>query len=351
MHLPRPWLLTVLLLLGLTACLPIPSVSAPEPVAQATQPPAPTTAATTPPTAVPPTPIPTLTPVPSPVPATAVPTSTPQPTASPTPIPSPTPTASPTALPPSAFINDIPQTDFLWLPPETITNVQATFWQGQGVGREANRFSKLGDSLVAHPGFLTMFDSGAYNLGTYERLQPTIDFYRDSYGRYGVGLKVGLSSYGVFDPFWADKDWCEPNEHLLACEIRLNNPSILLIQMGTNDASPSFEQNMREVVRYTQEQGIVPVLITKADRFEGDNRNNEALMRIAQEENVPLVDFDLLANTLPGRGLREDNAHLTVPAYHDYAQEETLTYGHGVHNLALLMMLSELRGIAFGGGG
>ncbi|MCA9980572.1 MAG: hypothetical protein KDD89_07065 [Anaerolineales bacterium] len=318
----------------LVACLP--SVQAPPPAtALPTTNPLPTQM----PTAVPPTPIPTLTAVPLPPTATAVPTSTPQPTAT------ATPTPLPTAVPPSARINDIPQSDFLWLPPETVSNVQNTFLRGQSLGRAPNRFSKLGDSLVAHPGFLTMFDRGAYNLGPYERLQPTIDYYADSYARYGVGLKIGLSSFGILDPFWADKEWCNPNEHLLACEIRLHNPSMLLIQMGTNDASLSFEENMREVLTYALDEGVVPVLITKADRFEGDNRNNEALRRLAAELNVPLLDFDLLADTLPGRGLRDDNAHLTVPDYHDYAQPETLTYGHGVHNLALLMMLDALREI------
>ncbi len=333
------WLMASLFLMG---CQPNTAVSTPLPTT------APVAALpTSQPTAVSPTLIPTLTPTLTPNP-TATPS--PAPTNTPSPVPTATATAtavpSPTAISPAHLINDIPRADFLWLPPETISKTQETFQRGQQQhGRAPRRFSKIGDSLVAHPGFLTMFDSGAYELGPYAPLQPTIDYYAGSFTRYGVGLKIGLSSFGILDPFWADKKWCNPNEHLLDCEIRLYNPSILLIQMGTNDANASFERNMRAVISYAQEQGIVPVLITKADRFEGDNRNNESLRRLATELAVPLVDFDLLADNLPGRGLRDDNAHLTVPLYHDYANQETLTYGHGVHNLALLMMLDELRQI------
>lgn len=332
------WLVTGLLLLG---CEPPTAVSTPLP---------PTPIAALPssqPTAVPPTHTAEPSPTPSPTTTqTASPPPLPTATVSPTASPTVTRDPPPTAVSPAQFINDLPRTDFLWLPPETIAHVQETYQRGQREhGRVSRRFSKIGDSLVAHPGFLTMFDSGAYELGRYAPLQPTIDYYAGSFARYGVGLKPGLSSFGILDPFWADKEWCNPNEHLLDCEIRLYNPSILLIQMGTNDANASFERNMRQVINHALDQGVVPVLITKADRFEGDNRNNESLYRLATELHLPLVDFDLVAGTLHGRGLREDQAHLTIPPRHDYTQDSTLTYGHAAHNLALLMMLTELHHI------
>ena len=217
---------------------------------------------------------------------------------------------------------------------------------GQALGRDSNTFSKLGDSLIANPHFLTGFDIGPYDLGSYEYLQPVIDYYAGSYERYGVAIHAGLHSWGVFDPMWADKNWCQPNESILACEFRLNNPSVLLILLGSNDAGApgSFDYNLRKTVEYAIENGVIPVIATKADRFEGpQDENNIMLRQIAADYLIPLWDFDLLAETLPGRGLQEDNIHLTVFVEYDYTMPEALQLGHGAHNLTALMVLDAIR--------
>ena len=69
-------------------------------------------------------------------------------------------------------------------------------------------------------------------------------------------------------------------------------------------------------------EGVIPVLATKADRFEGeDNRNNKIIRQAAYDYRVPLWDFDLLAGTLPGRGMGADDVHLTFFDYYDYNLE------------------------------
>ena len=216
---------------------------------------------------------------------------------------------------------------------------------GQVRGRYPNKFSKLGDSLIATPYFLTQFDKEHYNLGDYAYLQRAIDHYAGSFERYGVAIKAGLHSGGVFDPMWANKDWCQPNESLIACEFRLNNPSVLLILLGSNDsgAPDSFDYNLRKVVDFTIENGVIPVLATKADRFEGpDNRNNLILRQIAADYQIPLWDFDIMADTLPGRGLQEDEVHLTEFAENNYTMSEAFQSGHAVHNLTALMVLDTI---------
>jgi hypothetical protein len=102
---------------------------------------------------------------------------------------------------------------------------------------------------------------------------------------------------------------------VIACEIRLHNPAVILVIIGTNDNSEAhiFEENMRRLVTYATENGVIPILITKADRYEGEeNRNNLLIRQIAVDYQVPLLDFDLVASTLPNRGLGEDGVHLTV---------------------------------------
>lgn len=246
----------------------------------------------------------------------------------------------------SLAINGMPVDSIIVFPDEVAENVRQIFERGQEIGRDAHAFSKLGDSLIATPSFLTKFDVGPYNLGPYDYLQPTIDYYAGSYERYGVALRPGLHAWGVFDPFWANKEWCQPNENLLACEFRLNNPSVVLILLGTNDVGnpPGFAKNMRQVVEFSIENGVIPVLVTKADRFEGpDNTNNNILRQIAADYQVPLWDFDLVAETIPGRGLGEDQVHLTVFVENDYTMPEAFQTGTGVHNLTGLMALDAVR--------
>ena len=245
----------------------------------------------------------------------------------------------------------MPYSDFILLDEDVKAHIRAIYARGQEMGRDPHAFSKLGDSLIANPYFLRVFDQkdpnlGPYHLGDYAFLQPVIDHYAGSYDRYGVGIRVGLHAWSVFDPMWASKKWCNPGETLLDCEIRLHNPSVMLVLLGSNDDAPqiTFESNYEKIVLHLIEQGIVPILYTKADRFEGpDNRNNLSIRKIAAKHRVPLLDFDKLADTLPNRGLGPDGIHLSVAPTNDYRLPETFRYGNTVHNLATLVMLERMQ--------
>ncbi len=260
--------------------------------------------------------------------------------------PPPTDTPQPTAtLPVITDINGMQAADFIIMSPQTRENVRAIFAQGQAVGRDPNVFSILGDSLIATPQSLAQWDTDSYDLGDYAYLQPTIDRFSGSFGRYGPSVRVGLHSWSVSDPLWADKDFCLPNEDVLTCELRLNNPSIMLVFLGSNDAGlpGGFKINYKKVVEGLMANGVVPILATKADRFEGpDNANNIAIREVAAELEVPLLEFDLLANTLPGRGLGPDNVHLTYLEPVDYTSPGIMAIGYPVHNLAVLIILDEV---------
>lgn len=264
-----------------------------------------------------------------------------------TPITTATSQPSPTPLGPQE-INGIPLSSIVPMPPETAANVVSIYARGQELGRNPNTFSKLGDSTILNPHFLGPFDLGDYNLGDFDYLQPTIDRWRGSFERHGVGAHHGLHSWTVFDPMWADEKWCEAGEHLLACEIRLQNPSVLFVRLGSNDAgSPDgFRFNVKEVIEYAIENGVIPIIGTKADRFEGSNENNDILRALAAEYHVPLWDFDLLAGTLPGRGLDTDNVHLIIDEMpHDYTQPDAFQRGHAMQDLTALISLDQVRRI------
>lgn len=278
-------------------------------------------------------------------PATALPSATPVPATTMAPSPTPSPEPSPTPLwPPD--INGLALSSLVPMSPAVAQNVAAIYARGQELGRDPRTFSKLGDSTILNPHFLGPFDAGDYDLGEFANLQPTIDQYAGSFARHGVAARFGMHSWTVFDPQWADKKWCEPNEDSLACEFRLNNPSVLFVRLGSNDAgAPSgFRFNLKEVIETSMENGVIPIIGTKADRFEGNNENNEILRALAAEYNVPLWDFDLLADTIPGRGLDTDNVHLIIDDLpHDYTQPETFQRGHPLQDLLALIALDQVR--------
>ncbi len=273
---------------------------------------------------------------------TAVPTDTPTPTPTPTETPAPTPSDTPTATPAPIDVGGIPLDEIIVMSPAVRERVRQTFALGRELGRNPNAFSKIGDSVALTPHYLTRFDSGPYELGEYAYLQPAIDQYAGSFERYGVATRIGLHAWSLFDPLWANKDWCQPNEHMVDCEIRLHNPSVLLIRLGSNDAGAekAFDDNMRALVETALQYGIVPIMATKADRFEGPgDRNNTIIRQIVADYDLPLWDFDHVASIIPGRGLGGDQVHMTMADSNDYTDPESFERGYPVSDLTALMSL------------
>lgn len=275
-------------------------------------------------------------------------------TASPVPVtmtPSPltvtalTLTETPFPTPPRlTSINGVPLESFLITPKNVIENSRAIFAAGQAMGRNPRAYSKLGDSTIENPHFMARFDEGPYNLGEYAYLQGVINQFSGSHARQGLAVRRGNHSWTITDPMWADKAACLPNETSIACEIRVHNPSIIIIRLGSNDRGvpAGFDQNLRQIVQIAIDSGVLPVLGTKADRFEGSNVNNDMIRQVATDYQIPLWDFDLLASTIPGRGLDVDAVHLTTFYAHDYTSPTAYQRGHGVHNLSALIALDAI---------
>jgi len=281
------------------------------------------------------TPVPTLTTAPT---ATPTATAPPPPTATATPSPSATPALAP---PQPVAVNGVPFESIVVMPPEVVAHVRQIFAAGQALGRDANAYAKVGDSTTENPHFLARFDEGPYNLGAYAHLQAVIDQFRGSHSRDSVAVRIGLHSWTANDPAWAEPGLCLPNETPVECEIRLHNPSIILIRLGTNDAgAPAlFEANIRRIVDTAIAAGVIPIIGTKGDRHEGSNENNDSLRRLAAEYRIPLWDYDRVASTLPGRGLDADAAHMLTFYAHDYSDPTAFSRGHAMHNLTALMVL------------
>lgn len=239
------------------------------------------------------------------------------------------------------------------VPASVSDRVREIYQIGLAMGNNPHAFSKVGDCHSTNPFFLADFDLGpnVYHLGEHANLQETITYFQGSWGRTSLAAKKGLSTAGVLAPLWADWKQCSNNESPLDCEIRKNHPSFVIISLGTNEAlevkkDPStFEGRLRRVIEHVIDQGVVPILSTKADNDEGDHFINYTTARLALEYQLPLWNFWLAVQDIPQQGMRNSN-HLTFApsnSYTDFSNLDNLQYGMQMRNLTALEVLDFVR--------
>ena len=79
------------------------------------------------------------------------------------------------------------------------------------------------------------------------------------------------------------------------------------------------EERYRQIIEYTIAQGIIPVLITKADDLESLENTapvgyiNTTIRALALEYDVPLLDLRLAVEGLPNHGCNADGFHYNTP--------------------------------------
>jgi len=242
----------------------------------------------------------------------------------------PTPTAKPDAW------KDLP------VIPTVSARAKEIFQKGLASGNNPGAYSKVGDCESTPTWFLGDFDAGKerYNLGDYSELQAVIDQFKGSHQRTSLAARRGANAASILTALWADPKQCQANETPLACEFRLNKPSIALIMLGTNDVNhmKNFEPQMRLIIEYCIDNGVVPVLATKADDLEKDGSINATIARLAVEYDIPLWNFWKAVQPLPDHGLQEDGSHLTwSPNF--FNDPENLKRAWPVRNLTALQVL------------
>jgi hypothetical protein len=214
---------------------------------------------------------------------------------------------------------------------------------GLTLGNNPRVFTRVGDCNSVPPDFLGAFDNPqAYRLaGPFAALQEVVDHFAGSFSRDSQAAAAGFSAAAILDPAWANLRLCQPGETPLACEYRLARPSFALIGVGTNSTwqrEADYELGLRAIIQFSLDRGVVPILSTKADNLEGDDRLNTVVIRLAAEYDLPLWDFALAARRLPDHGLGGDRYHLTwgPPVFDD---PQRLTFGWQVRNLGALQAL------------
>lgn len=264
---------------------------------------------------------------------------------------SPTITATVPAAAPTAQVYD-PAVPGSWMylpviPDQLSQRVIDLYEAGKTSGLNQNAFSKVGDCDTSSPYFLAPFDMSpsGYRLGDYSSLVEVIKFYEGSFERVSLAAKPGASIATVFSSIQADPTQCKANETPLVCEIRTHRPAIMFVMFGTNDVKTStpdgFETNLRRLVDIALQNNIVPVLVTKADNLEGDNRMNAIIVSVANEYELPVLNLWRAMQSLPNEGLQPDGIHLTY-AQPFFDLPENMQMGWPVRNLVTLQMLEFL---------
>ncbi len=261
-------------------------------------------------------------------------------------IPSPS-TPQPSPIGPSATPRTPPPPDAWMTAPITPTiseTARQIFVQGQALGRDPHAFSKVGDCQSITTYFLANFDTpGLYRLGSYSDLQATIDWFPGSFARESLSVKGGLNAAAMLSPFRADPKQCQAGETPLACEYRLHNPSIAIISLEEwwEGAPEKYEIYMRQIIEYTIQQGIVPILGTKADNLEGDHFINATIYRLAWEYDIPLWNFWASVQHLTTHGLVDDGFHLTH--VNNFYFDKRTRSGWTMRNLTALVALDAVQ--------
>ncbi len=235
------------------------------------------------------------------------------------------------------------------------------FRRGQALGNRPDVFSKIGDSITASPAFLEAVGEGITILGPYIYLQEVIDFYTitpvrnedNSFLNESLSAQIGWSSPVPLDPKFADETLCLPDETPLACEYRIVRPSVALIMFGTNDLSYidlySYEYWLWQMIEFSIDQGVIPVLSTIPPREDYDAKRaefNRVVREAALRYDIPLWDYGRVMENMPEFGLSIDGIHPSLPAlgYRGTAdfREGNLTSGFVVRNLTALHVLDTI---------
>lgn len=255
-----------------------------------------------------------------------------------------TPLVTPTLLAASSPVPTLSPVGWQDLPvlPEIDPSMKDVYRLGLMLGNNPRAFSKVGDCGSTPAWFLGDFDRNPkyYDLGEYTYLEPAIQEFQGSYERTSLAAKAGFNAASVFSLIWSNREQCQPDETPLACEYRIQRPSFAFIMLGSNDVwhQDSFEPQMRQIIEYSLQHGVIPILSTKADNLEKDGSINTTIARLAQEYRVPLINYWRAVQSLPDQGLQDDAVHITWGP-NRFNDPEVMQAGWPVRNLTSLQAL------------
>jgi len=193
--------------------------------------------------------------------------------------------------------------------PAISEEMRQVYLRGLAEGRSPNAFSILGDCQSQPEVFLGVFDSDPdVSIALPASLRQTVEQFRGSFDRYSPTVKDGTTEGALLWVEWNDnkEKKCQPGETPLDCELRVHQPSIVFVHIGTHYESRQMGY-MRKIIERILQHGAVPVIVTKADNRELDEKINPNLVAMAVEYHLPVWNFWKTVQHLPNRGMEKDS--------------------------------------------
>lgn len=229
--------------------------------------------------------------------AQGTPTATPDATAKPGTLPTP---RDPYTGPPSSLWKQ-------WaVQPASLSNaLKELYRQGIEQGNNPHAFSFLGDCQSVPDVFMGIYDQDPdFVVALPEYLQETVRQFGGSFERYSPTVKDGTTEGALLWYGWNDNlaGECSYGESPLDCELRVHQPSIVFIHVGTHWEARNRDY-LLTIINKIMEAKAIPVLVTKADNRELDERVNQTYADLAAEYNLPMWNFWASVQHLPENGM------------------------------------------------
>jgi hypothetical protein len=245
------------------------------------------------------------------------------------------------------------------------SNLQNVYNNGVGQGRNNMAFAVVGDDTAALTSYLDPFGDGVYTVAPGEPMSVEIEAAigrhltdlggYNSFSRQSVATGAGWLAQNLFDP--ATDPQCNGVETWLACELRVVNPAIVIINVGYNDVTAgtdpvAFQGTVETIIQNALDGGIIPVVATvyPIPGFESQTQAiNEAIINAANNMTVPIfnqwrafTEIDPAGNGLDGGGNPS-----VAPEGDDYVLQG-IPYGANERNRRILILLNDLVATFFG---
>jgi hypothetical protein len=183
-------------------------------------------------------------------------------------------------------------------------SVREIYEYGQTLGNDPHAFSIFGDCQSRPGEFFGVFETDPFVVeNLLPELREVVDNFQGSFNRESPTSQDGTTPGSLLWIQWHRGEYgCTFSETPVECELRIHRPSFVIIQVGTHFESRNTEY-LRRIILQLMDAGVVPILATKADNREKDERINRDMSMLAAEYDLPLWNFWAAVSDLPNRGL------------------------------------------------
>jgi len=188
--------------------------------------------------------------------------------------------------------------------PTVDSGLQKLYKYGLSLGNDPHSFSIFGDCQTRPQDFFGVFETDTELTASLSpELRETVAYFHGSFNRESSTAQDGTTPGALLWTQWHRGEYgCTFAETPVECELRTHRPSFVIIQVGTHFESRNTEY-LRKIILQLMDAGVVPILATKADNREKDERINRDMALLASEYDLPLWNFWAAVSDLPNRGL------------------------------------------------